>query len=389
MTTETITLPYGGYATRWNSHGDYDRVGKPLNSGYWKKCAECGMVSAKHGILFAREPTKICPGDWIVEFPHRDELLRLDDLTFRAIYTRRESAGLRDVAYTRDNQTEPVPEQAEPAPMVAPDPNENEGLRRAIEDMHRHGIGVMIGGRHVPHVKVEAKRQWPDETKAQATEHDPSTTYPPGAGMVGPAGSSPLHPDYTKSLPEPKNIRDAIRQRDGWVEAAAYHEKNERFYRDLVIEIGEMFGESAKTSDDGSIGQDVLALKVPELVRMELNVLEANQAEIDRLNAEVVRLTADFDIWHSHALRNSEEISRYSHRMAELERALRSSEADATRLTVQRDTWHSKAEAMIRESNDWRAKAQTVSGSGSEVLRVLDRELSRLAAIARGEDEPS
>lgn len=55
-------------------------------------------------------------------------------------------------------------------------------------------------------------------------------------------------------------------ERDGWMEDAARHWSNEDFYRGLVYKIGELFGVEARTSDDGSVQQDVLALKVPELV---------------------------------------------------------------------------------------------------------------------------
>jgi hypothetical protein len=51
-----------------------------------------------------------------------------------------------------------------------------------------------------------------------------------------------------------------------WKETAEQHCRNELFYRDIVRQIGEMFGVAARTSDDGSIQQDVLALRVPELV---------------------------------------------------------------------------------------------------------------------------
>ena len=58
----------------------------------------------------------------------------------------------------------------------------------------------------------------------------------------------------------------AICERDGWMETAAQHLRNEEFYRGLIHKIGEPFGIAAKTSGDGSIQEDVLALKVPELV---------------------------------------------------------------------------------------------------------------------------
>ncbi len=53
---------------------------------------------------------------------------------------------------------------------------------------------------------------------------------------------------------------------EAWMETAAMHHRNEEFYRGIVCQIGEMFGMVARTSDDGSVQEDVLALKVPELV---------------------------------------------------------------------------------------------------------------------------
>ncbi len=52
-----------------------------------------------------------------------------------------------------------------------------------------------------------------------------------------------------------------------WYEAAAQHCRNEFYYRDLVQQIGAMLGPEAYTADDGSVCDEVLCAKVPELVR--------------------------------------------------------------------------------------------------------------------------
>lgn len=59
----------------------------------------------------------------------------------------------------------------------------------------------------------------------------------------------------------------AAKRKDPWEETAAFHYRNECYYRDLVREIGAMFGADAYISDDGSVQQDVLCAKVPELVK--------------------------------------------------------------------------------------------------------------------------
>lgn len=69
-----------------------------------------------------------------------------------------------------------------------------------------------------------------------------------------------------KTMCESTEIKRLETERDNWIETARYHEKNEKFYRDLIHKIGEPFGTAAKTSNDGSVQEDVLALKVPKLV---------------------------------------------------------------------------------------------------------------------------
>lgn len=57
------------------------------------------------------------------------------------------------------------------------------------------------------------------------------------------------------------------RSTDAWFDAARRECNNTAFYHDLVKEIGEMFGIIARISNDGSLQESVLALKVPDLVR--------------------------------------------------------------------------------------------------------------------------
>lgn len=66
-------------------------------------------------------------------------------------------------------------------------------------------------------------------------------------------------------------------ERDLWIETAREYANSVALYRGLVVNIGEMFGDVAKTADDGTVLQDVLALKVPGLV-------EQAMAEIKRLS---------------------------------------------------------------------------------------------------------
>ncbi len=51
-----------------------------------------------------------------------------------------------------------------------------------------------------------------------------------------------------------------------WEDIAAQHCRNERYYRDLLVEIGVMFGDDAFIALDGSRPGGVLCAKVPSLV---------------------------------------------------------------------------------------------------------------------------
>lgn len=73
--------------------------------------------------------------------------------------------------------------------------------------------------------------------------------------------------DETKHIEMDVALAEAVATRIAtWMDSAAQFSRNEAFYHGIVTQIGEMFGDAAKTSDDGSIQQDVLALRVPELV---------------------------------------------------------------------------------------------------------------------------
>jgi hypothetical protein len=64
--------------------------------------------------------------------------------------------------------------------------------------------------------------------------------------------------------------RETTIQRDNWMEIARQHCQNEQYYRGLLDQIGEILGPEAYISDDGSVQQDVVRAKLPELVRRRL-----------------------------------------------------------------------------------------------------------------------
>lgn len=91
----------------------------------------------------------------------------------------------------------------------------------------------------------------------------------------------------SQSEPVPSKLRDALRDtinilengepfhpepkpgsgQYGWRDTAAMMSRNADFYQGIVIQVGEILGVEAYTANDGTVGDSVLALKVPELVK--------------------------------------------------------------------------------------------------------------------------
>ncbi len=82
-------------------------------------------------------------------------------------------------------------------------------------------------------------------------------------------------------------VERLAKERDSWMETAAQLSRDADFYRGLVTGIGAQFGEIAYISDDGSKQQDVLCLKVPELVAATLKELAATKAKAEAMERVV------------------------------------------------------------------------------------------------------
>lgn len=51
-----------------------------------------------------------------------------------------------------------------------------------------------------------------------------------------------------------------------WMETGAQHARNEAFYRDLLDEVAKHLGPEVFVSDDGSVMEDPVRLKIPDMV---------------------------------------------------------------------------------------------------------------------------
>ena len=89
--------------------------------------------------------------------------------------------------------------------------------------------------------------------------------------------------------------------RDGWMDTAREFSNGLEFYRGIVQQTGAHFGPAAYTSDDGSVQDSVLALKVPELAAQaqsdasRLSEVEATLAGWQRDYRALFDLRADIE----------------------------------------------------------------------------------------------
>jgi hypothetical protein len=72
----------------------------------------------------------------------------------------------------------------------------------------------------------------------------------------------------------------------GWEREAHDATRDRDYYRSLVVGMGRLFGDAAKTQDDGGIVEDVLCAKVPELVKALASDYKKLRATYDSLLGE-------------------------------------------------------------------------------------------------------
>ena len=75
-----------------------------------------------------------------------------------------------------------------------------------------------------------------------------------------------------------------------WMDIAREYATSACFYRGIVVEIGEKFGEAAQICDDGTTSDGILLLKIPELVdamKARLDAAELDSKLLDWLDREL------------------------------------------------------------------------------------------------------
>ena len=62
-------------------------------------------------------------------------------------------------------------------------------------------------------------------------------------------------------------LAEAVAKRlSNWMQTAAQNQRNADYYRGLLGQCGEAIGDRAFMCDDGTISQDVLCAKIPEII---------------------------------------------------------------------------------------------------------------------------
>ena len=90
--------------------------------------------------------------------------------------------------------------------------------------------------------------------------------------------------------PDPQDRNELVRRTGTLLSMQRETLKRVDYYRGLVVQIGEQLGIAAKTSDDGSIQQDVLCAKVPELVQYERDQDKREAGALRWLDVNVTRV---------------------------------------------------------------------------------------------------
>jgi hypothetical protein len=94
-----------------------------------------------------------------------------------------------------------------------------------------------------------------------------------------------LQSPYVAEQEKPQEDPPEVLKGDFWKEIARQHAHNESFYRTLLDEVAAMLGPEVYVSDDGSVQQDPLLLKVPTLVRERLAQQRDKQHLLDSVES--------------------------------------------------------------------------------------------------------
>jgi len=80
-------------------------------------------------------------------------------------------------------------------------------------------------------------------------------------------------PETEDRVMDPVLCEAVSRRISNWMDTAAQNQRNTDYYRGLLVRCGEIIGKRAYVADDGTISEDVLCAKIPELVEKAFQIL--------------------------------------------------------------------------------------------------------------------
>ena len=98
-----------------------------------------------------------------------------------------------------------------------------------------------------------------------------------------------------------RRAEENLRNANHWQEVARMHAKNEEYYRGLVVQIGDAMGHDAYVADDGTVSDDVLCAKVPELVVSMMTRKDKLKMATEKKDFEVRQVASKPESFSSYA----------------------------------------------------------------------------------------
>ena len=77
-------------------------------------------------------------------------------------------------------------------------------------------------------------------------------------------------------------------ERDNWIDSANQYLRNQHFYQDLLDKVGKYLGSEVFVSDDGSIQDSPIRLKIPELVSKLKERAEKAERRVSELDGAII-----------------------------------------------------------------------------------------------------
>lgn len=172
-----------------------------------------------------------------------------------------------------------------------------------------------------------------------------------------------------------EDVQPIIAERDALAETARQASDGMTYYRGLLDTIGKSIGRDAYVADDGSVSDDVLRAKVPELVSAIIAGRDQLVEQLSLSDSHLVRVVAERD-----QLRAELQKERDAAKGRELlKQDLVRWSAENERLRGERDALVGMARRLVEGKEQLQARAKELEAWARLVVRRWDENGSRLS----------